>query len=226
MTRVSVKAAGLLCALLFFAVCDKSSEPTVDKTTLNEAIAGAEERHANAVEGADTGLFKHGSKFRYLRAIYLAKRAQINPFVTQEEIDTAVKRLDIATKAFHKDTIEAGEEIYSGAAVDSVMLKKMTFEHWFTFTLKPNNTFTLLDSVRYLRAHVFLQMGDWQKNNDVCTFTPTLCMTLDVEKMEMVPDTVMAPYSARIEGDTMTIDELGYLGTVSFLKHSENQEDR
>jgi hypothetical protein len=217
-TNPIVKAAVLAVALFLLIYCDKAGRPADEKSALDSAIAVAGERHKAAVEGTEPGLFKYGSKLRYFWDIHRAKRALISPHTTQKEVDEAIEYLEIATTAFQREIIEEGEEVYTGTAIDSIMIKRLTFEHMFVFTLKPDYTYTLFDSVLHFRRHVFLQMGDWQKNDDVCTFTPTLCMTLDLSRLEMVLDDVMAPYSGRIERGIMTIDEFGHLDSVTFSK--------
>jgi hypothetical protein len=217
LTRLTITTV-LTGALLLFAVCDKEVGPAGDKTALDRAIAAANKILDAAVEGTTPGLFKPGSKTRYFWAIHRAKRVKFNPYTTQDDVDRAIKYLGIATTIFHKEIVEAGEEAFSNSVVDSLMIKRMTFDHLFTFTLKPDHTYTLFDTVAIFRRSVFLQSGNWRKIDDVCTFTSTMCMTLDIVRMEMVLDTLMAPYAGEIKGDTLKIDEFGYLGAVSFFK--------
>lgn len=190
----------------------------MDKTALDSAIVAAFAEHRSAVEGLGHGLHKYGARMRYLRSIYVARRALRNEHATREDVDIAAMYLDIARRTFREDAVDTTTTIFSGTATDSVMMPKMKFEHMFTFTLDTDSTYTLFDSVSAFREKVLLQMGDWQMEGDRCTFTSTLCMTLDIVNLEMVVDTLMAPYVAEIVGDTMTIHEFGYLGAVPFAR--------
>ncbi len=212
------KIAVLVSSLVIFSVCDMSRRPAEDKASLDSAITAANEIYNAAVEGTGHGQFTTYSKKRYLLLTNRARRVAKNPYATQAEVDRALKYLGVATTVFQTQAIDTTDEIFSGAVIDSIMIERATIEHLFTFTLKTDNTYTLFDTVAALGAKVFLQLGNWEANENTRTFTSTLCKTLDLVSLRMVLDTIMAPYSGEIKGDTMTIDEFGYLGSASFYK--------
>jgi hypothetical protein len=210
--------AVLAGSLSLFVACNQGSPPATDRALLDSAITVAYETHDSAVEGTDAGLYRPGSKARFFRAIVRARIVARDVDATPDELDTAVMYLGIATTIFDAEIVDTNAEIFSGTVTDSIMIPRMSFEHLFIFTLGTDNTYTLFDTVAAFREKVFLQMGSWRKSDDSCTFTSSLCMTLDIVSLKMVLDTLMAPYTGEIADDTMTIHEFGYLGAASFQK--------
>lgn len=86
----------------------------VSKSALTDAIAAANTKHDNAVEGTKAGQYAVGSKATYKTAIDAAQAVADKAGATQEEVNQAVTDLATATAAF-----EAGK--VAEVAVDPVV---------------------------------------------------------------------------------------------------------
>jgi hypothetical protein len=107
--RIGIWAIALIIPLVFgmtFSGCkdedDEPECPTVDYTSLDQAIAEAQSLHDNAVEGTNPGEYLPGSKAALQTAIDIATEVRNTNCVTQQQLDAAEVALDAAVVTFEE----------------------------------------------------------------------------------------------------------------------------
>jgi hypothetical protein len=94
---------------IVFSGCNKDDDepecPTVDYTSIDQAISDAQTMHDAAVEGSNPGEYVPGSKAALQQSIDLAQTVRDKDCVTQGELDAAEVALDAAMDAFEAQKI-------------------------------------------------------------------------------------------------------------------------
>jgi heme-binding NEAT domain protein len=108
--QVNEALTALQKAVTAFVNSVNTGQPvTVDKTILNAAIADAQAKYDEAVEGTALGQYLAGAKNKFKKSLDAVKAVAADPQATQAQVDEAVKTLQAAVKLFrsaqYKDAV-------------------------------------------------------------------------------------------------------------------------
>jgi hypothetical protein len=115
---------------IVFSGCKEEDDPppcpTVDYTSIDAAIAEAQDLHDNAVEGTNPGEYTDGSKAALQTAIDLATQVRNTNCVTQQQLDAAEVALEAAMVVFENQKITdvnpdalVAQWLFNGDATDA-----------------------------------------------------------------------------------------------------------